>query len=973
MKTITKTLLALSVLGALPACQPHDKEESTTNASTTLGSTPTSWSDAPVILSAWQNYVTGGQHAGEQTTAAPVSFSVPEAIYVQTGNAGNGQVQFQFKTGTSVATCTYQGGSAVAHPTTDLDRMHGRRYLMTGCDGGQQAGNTVTSNWFLLRMLGGDPQDPAGMTSASLQLGGGCSDQLPAPLAADEVVDMRDGFTWDTVPKLSETDPDGNAALYHGLVYIESKDQLAALDRLRVYWSAQPISERYMAGLRGRCGRVEHATDGRGVVVYALFPARLFNVLRDFSIQAIHANIAPPFRFIIPSPPDQPEYVNTDGSIKYSALGSSGFADWLTTRASQQPSWYDPTSWPGDISDAAGDSWDWTKNNIIDPTEKYGEYGFDYALNGFDAAIDWSSNFLDDTWEGIQQGLQKFVLLFSDKVTLNLKITMENRDPQLPANTPLARLWGPADATGNRPNIVPAGAHVRVRQWGWGFLPVMNQNQLAEDGTVSLTAVKGDSGRGGDLCVEMDTDYGMITTDFIPNEVCDFAQGRYGSYEQSFDYRSDPAANLLISQPDLYDLTQIKDSADYFKTVEGAGGYTFDVLTGWVANEMTQIIAGQHRAMTLCLDFPGTGAAAITTAATGIGAVVVGPITAGLALFGASLIEKDLWLPDADDEAQGRDSRGMITHEYGHFTMCSLLFAQDGPPGLTGLIERVFEGQNDSRSDEVALMTESWADTFAMQVVGGANYIHSPSASQGVMGFCTKSPCMDQNYIGNNDYLQQASTDPNEFPFYDELARFESLMYDAFDRSDSTQRFANAPANGDIFQSTAAGLVVSPTPYIANSDENVSLPGSAWANWVTHWLDRGRVPSKVNVIGGLVDTMADQGYSWCDRCDLLALHDKTTDPSAYDADPTGHGAPTTAQRYSRWLSCTKSPDITTWLGAPPASNLSMDASCTPCPVHNFVNASGVCEPCPTGSIAWGNQCSPCEYGAAAGAEFCIVG
>jgi hypothetical protein len=49
--------------------------------------------------------------------------------------------------------------------------------------------------------------------------------------------------------------------------------------------------------------------------------------------------------------------------------------------------------------------------------------------------------------------------------------------------------------------------------------------------------------------------------------------------------------------------------------VIGTDSYTFDVLTGWVANEMTSIIAGEHRAMTLCLDFPSTGASAITIAA----------------------------------------------------------------------------------------------------------------------------------------------------------------------------------------------------------------------------------------------------------------------------------------------------------------------------------------------------------------------
>jgi hypothetical protein len=472
----------------------------------------------------------------------------------------------------------------------------------------------------------------------------------------------------------------------------------------------------------------------------------------------------------------------------------------------------------------------------------------------------------------------------------------------------------------------------------------------------------------------------MITSDFVPNEVCDFASGRYGNFSEDVPNAHDNG-QLIISQADLFELTQIKDSADYFRTVEGASTYNFNVLTGWVANEMTKAISKEHRAMTLCLNFPGTGASAITSTLLAAGSAgyvagpVVGNVTTTIALVGASLIEKDLWWPDADDATTARDSRGTITHEYGHFTMCSLLFAQNGPPGLTGLIPRVFEGQNDSRSDEVALMTESWADTFAMQVVGGANYIQGLNATWGGgsgINFCTSSPCMDYNYRGTDDYPGRISF-PGEEDFFDELARYESLIYDAFDRSDSTSWFTNAPSNGDVWVGAAGALTPAPAPYLANADENISLPGSAWRTWVQHWLQRGLKASPPNVIGGLVDTMADHGYSWCDRCELLAIHDKTTDPSAFAADPTAQGAPTFPQRYARWQACVQSTDIKSWLGPAPATNLNMNATCSPCPLHNFVDGNGACQACPAGSISAGDHCYPCDYGADNTKEMCIVG
>ena len=54
---------------------------------------------------------------------------------------------------------------------------------------------------------------------------------------------------------------------------------------------------------------------------------------------------------------------------------------------------------------------------------------------------------------------------------------------------------------------------------------------------MSLTAIKGADGREGDLCVEMDTDYARITSDFIPNEVCDFAVNTFGNFDRDWDWR----------------------------------------------------------------------------------------------------------------------------------------------------------------------------------------------------------------------------------------------------------------------------------------------------------------------------------------------------------------------------------------------------------------------------------------------------
>ena len=79
------------------------------------------------------------------------------------------------------------------------------------------------------------------------------------------------------------------------------------------------------------------------------------------------------------------------------------------------------------------------------------------------------------------------------------------------------------------------------------------------------------------------------------------------------------------------------------------------------------------------------------------------------------------------------------------------------------------------------------------------------------------------------------------------------------------------------------------------------------------------------------------------------------------------------QRYSAWTTCIQSADIKAWLGAPPASNMSMDKACNPCPLHNFATRTASASRARPGSVAYGNQCYPCEYGASSLNEMCIIG
>lgn len=898
-----------------------------------------SWSDAPVILRPFLG-TNGSSPISEVTPAAPVEFTIPDSLWVSSGNAGNGTVELSFRqpNGT-IAVCTYRGRSSVAHPVTDLERAKGRRYVLMSCTGGFSAGGSAIGTWFKLRLVGADPTLPETMVEA--HLGRGCSGPLAPPMSPEEVVAMRENFDWRTVDALAEIDPQGFPALWHGVVYIERKEQLEALDRWRVKWSALPFSETYVEKYADSCGRMQHAGDGgQGVVVYAIFPAKLFNMLRNIGIETALAGVPAPFRVIVPSTPDAPEHMNADGSLKYSALASSGYADWLAAVGPQAPGLLgDIGDW---LSETGGDIAEWTNDNIIDPATEAGEDGFGYIGSLWDTFVDWTANAIDDVWETIQEGLGSFIGLFAPEVTVTVNVQVQNRDVLLGGQ--MVRGWGRPHLDGERRAIVPHGAMARIRQWGFGMLPVMAEDEISSLGRVEIEALKAHEGRyKNTFCIEMDSDDGSITTDLIPNEVCSFDSLDFNGFQH------DTAHDLKTTQADLHAFTQIIDGADFARTVMLYTPRHAQVLTGFLANTMTSIInGGEERAMALCLDFPSVSSTSLTLLSQAVLGLAVTP-----------LIQKDIWWPDVGAAVESR----VMTHEYGHFMMCDLLYDASGPSALTPLIARIGEGQNDSRDDTIAITTEAFADVFSMQVMGGANYIRSDGALSGKVKYCQAGgSCLDFNYKGNNDF------NPTD-GFYDELARVESIMQDVFDRHDSAWRDRDQPWNGDVWGAPNASGVrpVAAAPFITNADEMVSLSGGDWNNFIGHWVaNSGPIVSPQGMLDALNETMKERTFNWCQRCEVFALHDKDTPGVAGSA--VTDGAATPFDRWRRWKACVDA-EVEFFDDTAPEPKGNISPSCTACPNLQFANyatGTGACTPCPAGWVAAGDRCNECPPGTVPG-------
>ena len=922
------------------------------------------WEDAPVNLAAFRDYATGEIKEAELTTEAPVEFTLLADIHTTTGNGGNGLVEFAFRELGSVVTCTYQGGASTAHPTTPLERMKGRVYRFQSCTNGYEAGQFVEADWFSLKLLSGDGAGYSPLIEVMLHLGetqregtiaAACNDELPPPLLPEDVVQLREMFSWEDVRYLEETDPEGNPAIWHGAIYVSSKEQLALLDQWHVLWSSQPLTETYRDTLEGRCGTVGQASDDEGTVVWAIFPAKLFNYLKYVSLGWEAAGREPPFKFIIPSDPSENEHTHGEGSIKYSSLASSGFLEWLEATPAG-----DPLKIKIKIKIPP----------VRDLIEDFGATGAAIITGG--ATIPFTlgdlgeeaAQIADTVWDNTRIAIGAIWGAVQGRVDVRFQLRVKNRDPRFVSYGEagyMRRMWGepcdrsddPEDAdkrcgptfsdnSENRPLVVPSGARLRIQQWGLGFIPALHQDLVSEFGVANLKAVKQPNGQKGDVCFEFDSDYAQFTSTLVPRETCDFGK---------LEFKKDINQELLLDTQEIFAFAQIKDSADYLREVVGHEPHRADVLIGWAANTLTG-----GRAVAACLDFPGLVYDLNT---------LVGPVPFSTAIL------KDIWWPTSSKAHGNPDSRMVMTHEYGHFAMCSMLVAEAGPGALDPLIPVPFQGQNE-RTD-LGVMLESIADLFTSQVVGGTNYTFFAGAFGGQGSgshYCVRDPCIETNHVGNSDYmdLEHLGEDDRDSVFKDEIARVTTFFHDAFDGGPSAdRRDTDQPWNGDVWHLVGPigdpSLSYSPTGYLASDDESVALVGADWKRWITNWVDRGGSPNRENVVGGLVDTML-ESHNWCEVCEVLAIHDKDTPEFALMANPFTSGPRTFDVQAARWAACDSSSEIRSFLGEAPGEYLSLDGSCEPCPFRHASDGVGGCTACPSGTVARGDDCVACEAGLA---------
>lgn len=808
---------------------------------------------------------------GEQSFAAPVAFTLPARIPVYIGNGGNHTVELAYRdlTGAQVR-CEYRGGSKAPHPGTAYELALAREYRFERCSNWATAGKAVYATWVKLHVRGGDERDPAGRTGVELRLGE-TFPVLEPPLSAAESIAIRDAFSWQRTQPLPETNSEGLPSLYYALIYVESREHVEALNDLLIHHSPLPFFGNELARWDGQQGMFTHEGDGTGLFVFAIIPAVTYNLLRN---AALEGNVI--FRVIqlrdIP-----PKAMGTDGSISYAALRASGFQ-----YLEQEP--------PPAASAGTAVSSD-IRPQFLGSLLRGIIQGIAAVVGGAVREVQRGIGAVDRWGEGA--------------VTLTVRLDVRNTDPYFGgavaggmagASTPMQRGWG---ARAGQQITLP-GVRVAARQRTLGgLLPSLFTKHTGDDGVASLRVTRG---RETSICLSAENDAASIVTSFVAVELCDFRVGGGALHE-------DTTLHLFLQHRYFNVLAQATDGRAYLRELVGFTPRRAIILVGWFANLIK--VDGRVGAIAPAFAFPNLAYDGALLALAAAASSNLGPWVAPIIIAAMPIYAVDIILPDNIYTEPGGvgiaagtfdrvlDSRGVVTHEYGHFALAALLYAQ-GVENITiaysdAMISRISWEAGWGDSTESGYLNEAFADFFASQVVGGTNYFDPPQSEQGPgsLSYCKAelpvgAPCIDSNIHEGQGFKQN-------------IERTVSILHDAFD---GWPAGTDAPGNGGVWRNSGGTphLIFSMERRGDSGDEEIRLGASQILRLFQNWDERANLLREQPFMAALADTMRESGFSWYQQCQLFALHDTRF-----------HGGMTPAELAEL---CSQAP-IRDWIGAVP--------------------------------------------------------
>lgn len=728
-------------------------------------------------------------------------------------------------------------------------------------------------------------------------------------------------FAWAKTTPLRELDADGAPALYYATVYLRSREERKVLDHVGIHHSFMPLFEHEQRRWDGKKGRMSQSTDGKGALLFAVVPGRIYNEIRKWALAGDPLVSAIILR-------DVPEHArNAEGSLSYDFLVASRF----------KYRGMDPIR-----PQASGDPVGSTQQKLVILTARLALKAVAEAAEEIPRAIARAAGDRD------RNGL---IFGWGAAGTIRLRLTLDvhDTDDHFP-DAPMVRAWG-KDA--GSPVMLPG---VRVSVWSRGdatvaYLPTLFEGTTNAASMAVITMAKDRAVR--QLCIATENDAAEITDLLTEVEVCDFE----GSVDRSIDHlKSDTWAHVTIVDPYFNILAQSTEARAYLVDVVGYTPHQATINVGWIADAMGA--AGTGAPFTPCLGFPNASADLIVLPLLGFVAAipVAGPGLAATLAAATPLLAVDMFYPDSE----ALRSRGVPTHEYGHFAMCSMLYDASAfritTAWTSAVVDRIGSGADPGPIASKAYDIEAFADFFAGQVAGGTNYFEAgPLASIGPMYYCDVNDpgdkehddCLDRNYSEEDTFRHQ-------------IARVATTLHDAFDGDRYDSSFVNRPGNGNVWTTSPIGTYVfgGASRNGDAHDEQVLLPGAALRTFVGKLDDL----NGTKFMSSLAETIRENGYDWCQTCRVFSLH---------------AGVLPGAAAAAHYAACAQAP-IASWVGAAPDATSPTSCNFTECPYplvlqdgpscgacaagQIWVNPT-TCATCPPGTQVVKNQCMTCTPGA----------
>jgi len=809
-----------------------------------------------------------------------------------------------FRNGSSPAvTCAYKGGASASHPTTHVETIKGLKYQLQSCSNGSQAGAAALATHFELSLMGVDCQNPSPVTKARVHLGGSqCSDGVVDFISPDDTYTMRTQFSWAATQAVAETDAAGNPILWYAMMYVHDSRQLEVLDSLLIHHQKPPIFLAPGQTLPKLCGKLESVGDGDGYLEYVLLTGVAYNKLRTLALAA-GADVAAQglFQVIKIVTPPVAGAANADGSVSINYLQSAGFRymGYLagqtvfhsdgTSDVIARPSWYNPFSW---------DIWDYCKNA--------GEWVLDKA--------------------------GKLTLVFWPGVTASVRLRAFSNDPVFQGQ-PLMRGWG--QNAGQEIGV----AGVQVNLW-YNSLSVVSPYGATTDadGVATITVPKWLPFFFAE--VQLDNDAAKITWNGLATHTIVASPDHLDWLTGDTSTEIDDAGYMNV-------LAQLSDGRDFLMNMAAYTPHKVKVAEGFAINTLALATGGN--AVTPCATFPNLvfSGASFASYLSDVALLLFfnpGALVALAALPWQKAVESDMWLPDTDDSVFY--SRGVWTHEYGHYALCSLTDDSSSTSfvQLTAMtVQQIFSGTDIGPGDEARIINEAFADFFAAQVAGGTNYYAPPigSYNSGRMNYCFAKPCLEENRYETGTGLQV-------------IARDITIFMDAFDGLE----LPNWPGSGDLWMKSSSSpvtLAYASQKYADSClagraagnnqdtcDEPVTMHGSEIHDWITDWAYTSLTLNHTSIMKTLANTARNgTPATWCDVCRLFAAH-----TSAHAKLPQDLGL--TAQvPIAQFVDVCQSSPIKDWIGSPPDPDLG----------RIFNPYPGTCEVCIPGSTPGPDRCT----------------